>query len=210
MVSTYGQGLSATVTHDTFTQMYNQFKGMVISVVREKLGETSIPDTSGEDVSQEVFLQLWRSLQNGVSIEYPRSFIKGITYHCISDAYEKRFKCKQRHTSLKTEEYSIEQYLERASSDTEMEIDCILDEGLESNDNVEETALKNEFKDVCVRIIQSLPHEHWKQVVYLNRIEGYSYPEISNVLNIPLEKVKGYGKRGFKILETELKKIFSE
>jgi RNA polymerase sigma factor (sigma-70 family) len=78
-----------------------------------------------------------------------------------------------------------------------------------SESDLESQIVRNEFREICYQAIEALPHEHWKSVVRLHKLEGWTYSEIAEALGWDLEKVKGYGKRGTKVFISEIRKRYN-
>lgn len=193
-----------------FSESYTKYHGKIESMISKRLKESRIPGIDSIDICQEVFLGYWKQLQKGKVITTPLAYLKTIACRCIADAYEKRFHYHQLNpdkprTGMKYDDSDI-QGVEEFSIDSEMNIE--LTNSLASEENIETSLENKEFREICLEVIASLPKKSWQQVVYLNKLEGLSFPEISETLGLGLEEVKGYGKRGSKMFIHEMKKRY--
>jgi len=228
--SLFGQVEAVEKIEELFAEFYRRHIVSVMSFICRKLGQSVIPDQNAEDIAQEAFQGLWKQIKAGRQIANPSAYLRQIVGNCISDAYEKRFHYRQLNPNLSRRE--IRQKLkERDSSlrhveETPFEISSTDDgsatrradrENIEaafqqyqSESDTESDIVHNEFREICYQAIEALPHEHWKNVVRLHKLEGWTYSEIADELGWEVEKVKGYGKRGTKVFISEIRKRYNE
>lgn len=194
-----------------FSGIYTKYNSKIERIISKRLKESKIPDVDSMDICQDVFLGYWKQLQNGKVINTPLAYLKTIASRCIADAYEKRFHFHQLNpdtprTGMQYDDSEIHS-IEEFSIDSELNIE--ITNSLASEENIETSFENKEFQEICLEVIASLPKKSWQQVVYLNKMEGLSFPEISEKLGLGLEEVKGYGKRGSKVFICEMKRRYN-
>ena len=212
-----------------FAEFYKRHIVSVMALIHQKLGQSVIPDQNAEDIAQEAFQGLWKQIKAGRQIANPRAYLRQIVGNCISDAYERRFHYRQLNPNLSRREIHHKlrekdrglRHIEETPFDTSSADDEGSDrradgENIEaafqqyqSESDIESQIVRNEFREICYQAVEALPHEHWKSVVRLHKLEGWTYPEIADALGWDLEKVKGYGKRGTKVFISEICKRYS-
>ena len=211
-----------------FAEFYKRHIVSVMALIRQRLGQSVIPDRNAEDIAQEAFQGLWKQIKAGRQIANPRAYLRQIVGNCISDAYETRFHYRQLNPNLSRRE--IQQKLKKkdrslrhieetpfdtSSADDEDSDHRVGGENIEaafqqyqSESDIESQIVRNEFMEICYQAIEALPHEHWRNVVRLHKLEGWTYPEIADAFGWNVEKVKGYGKRGTKVFISEIRKRY--
>jgi len=225
----FGQLGATEKIESLFAEFYKRHIVSVMGLIHQKLGQSVIPDQNAEDIAQEAFQGLWKQIKAGRQIANPRAYLRQIVGNCISDAYEKRFHYRQLNPNLSRREIHHKlrekdralRHIEETPFDTSSTDDEGSDrradgENIEaafqqyqSESDIESQIVRNEFREICYQAIEALPHEHWKSVVRLHKLEGWTYSEIANALGWDLEKVKGYGKRGTKVFTSEIRKRYS-
>ena len=212
-----------------FAEFYNRHIIAVMGLIRERLGKSKIPDCNAEDIAQEAFQGLWRQIIAGRQIANPSAYLRQIVCNCISDAYERRYHHHQLnpHLSrreiqqrLQTEDDSLRQIhevpFETHINTYDGESNLLVAherpeaslEKYQSKSDIETNVVRNEFREICLQVINTLPHEHWKTVTRLHKLEGWTYSEIAAEMNLSVEQVKGYGKRAAKVFMEEMRKRF--
>ncbi|MEN6460147.1 MAG: RNA polymerase sigma factor [Syntrophomonas sp.] len=121
--------------------------------------------SDAEEVLQEAYLQIYLNIQKLKSAEAFRSWFGKIITHLAF----RRSKLNGRFKQIPLDEV------------TEIESTFI--------DSPEEFTLKQEERDILFKILETLPDEY-RAALILREWEGYSYREISEVLDIPLGTVK--------------------
>jgi RNA polymerase sigma factor (sigma-70 family) len=224
----FGQVGAAENIELLFAEFYKRHIVSVMALIRQKLGQSVIPDQNAEDIAQEAFQGLWKQIKAGRQITNPIAYLKQIVGNCISDAYEKRFHYRQLNPNLSRREIQEKlrekdrslRHIEETPFDANSADDEDFDrrtgrENIEaalqqyqSESDIESQIVRNEFLEICHQAIEALPHEHWKRVVRLHKLEGWTYSEIARAFGWDLEKVKGYGKRGTKVFISEIRKRY--
>jgi len=89
-----------------FDEIYNENYRLVFNVVQKMISNSD--DVS--DLVQEVFISLFKNLERGMSIEYPRSWLYKVTVNKCIDYMKKRQKHEKNEsaTHLKAENYTLE------------------------------------------------------------------------------------------------------
>lgn len=123
-----------------------------------------------EDIAQEVFIKAYQSL-NGYNPKLKfSSWIYRIAHNLCVDYLRKRN--KKNHLSLDIEDEESQALIQKIASD----------------DNIAKNIQSHETNQAVQSIIQSLP-DKYRTVIILAFIEGKSYEEISDILQIPIGTV---------------------
>ena len=123
------------------------------------------------DVSQEVFLKVYRSLKSFNGDSEFSTWLYRIAKNTALDFVRKR----------KTASVSLD------SSGEEGEGFDVPDESISASP--EKTALKNEKHEILYKAIDALSDEH-REIIILRDLNDYSYEEISDILKIEVGTVK--------------------
>jgi RNA polymerase sigma factor (sigma-70 family) len=225
----FGQVGATEKIESLFAEFYQRHIVSVMALICQRLGQSIIPDQNAEDIAQEAFQGLWKQIKAGRQIANPRAYLRQIVANCISDAYEKRFHYRQLNPNLSRREIQQKlrdkdrslRHIEETPFDTNStdedsgqrttgeNIEAAVQQ-YQAESDLESQIVYREFREICCQAIEALPHEHWKSVVRLHKLEGWTYAEIADALGWDLEKVKGYGKRGTKVFISEIRKRYSE
>ncbi|MFO7444881.1 MAG: RNA polymerase sigma factor [Ignavibacteriaceae bacterium] len=139
-----------------------------------------------DDITQEVFIRLWRNIDN-FNVGSAGSYIMKITHNLCLDYIKKRKLSLSR-------EYAIDDYFEETHADNH-------------NENNPQSSAHWGIMSVKIKdAIYKLP-DNLKSVFVLYEIEGYKYTEISKALDMPLNTVKVYLMRARQKLQEELKEF---
>ena len=130
------------------------------------------------EIVQEIFLDLWLR-RDQVFIEDLERYLFSATKYKVLDFYKKEFTRKQ--------------YAE-----------SVWVSGLDESYDTEETIAYNELSRSIVACIEQLP-EKTRVIFDLNRIQGKSPDEVSDVLGIPLRTVEYHISQGLKSLRRSLR-----
>ena len=144
-----------------------------------------------EDISQDVFLKSYRSLNGFKRNSQFSTWIYRIAHNACIDHHRKK----------KVETVS----LTRSDEDNGKQDNEIVSDSL----SLEEEVLMNERKNAVHSAIAKLRPEY-RTVIILRDIDGLSYDEIAGVLNIPLGTVKSYISRAREELRTTLNHVFGK
>lgn len=83
-------------------------------------------------------------------------------------------------------------------------LDVLLNDSSDYKDYIKHDNIEDLFEDDIIDALQKLPY-HFRLVVLLCDIEGFSYNEIANIINSPLGTVMSRLYRGRKLLQRYLK-----
>jgi RNA polymerase sigma-70 factor (ECF subfamily) len=168
---------------DAFRELVEQYSRMVINTCYGFLRSQK----DGEDIAQEVFIEVFISIQKFRGDSKLSTWIYRIAVTKSLDQLKMR-KRKKRATQLKSL---------FGMDNNEMEI-------LANNEsNPESIAEKQERKIVLQTAISSLA-ENQKIAITLNKIEGFSYKEISEIMDISISSVESLIVRAKKNLKNKL------
>ena len=156
----------------TFEQMLNGYQVKVFRLACGMLGN----ETSAEDVTQEVFLKIWKALPKYRGDATPSSWIYTITRNtCFSEIKKRNLR---RNVSLGDEAVVVE--VDRKVA--------------------EEPPENPAGREMDVQVLLAGLPEHYRRVVTLFYLEQKSYEEVAAMLDIPMGTVKTYLHRAKKEL----------
>ena len=139
-----------------------------------------------DDITQEVFIRLWRNIDN-FKEESTASYIMKITHNLCLDYLQKQKINMGR-------EYHIDEIFEETHADN-----------YQDNNPLTKThwvMMNTKIKEAISRLPENL-----KSVFVLHEIEGFKYNEISKTLSMPLNTVKVYLMRARLKLQNDLKEF---
>ncbi|MEU8223616.1 sigma-70 family RNA polymerase sigma factor [Kribbella sp. NPDC048915] len=139
--------------------------------------------TDAEDLLQEMYLHAYR----GFGRFEPGSNLNAWLHRILKNAFINTYRQRQRRPVVVPEETSADSRIDRADVEDSAEtvvIDTVLDERLQD-------------------ALWSLP-EHYRRVVLLHDVDGYSYKEIAGIVDIPLGTVMSRLHRGHRALRKRL------
>jgi RNA polymerase sigma-70 factor (ECF subfamily) len=139
-----------------------------------------------DDVTQEVFIRLWKNIDN-FNVNSTAAYIMKITHNLCLDYL------KRRSVNL-SREYAIDEEFEESYA------------GNNPEDNPQNVTHWGCMSTKIKEAISRLP-ENLRSVFVLYEIEGYKYTEISKTLDMPLNSVKVYLMRARLKLQDELKEF---
>jgi len=143
-----------------------------------------------QDISQEVFLKAYRSLQNFDERSAFSTWLYRITHNTCIDEMRKR-KGKQC--------YSLEEELESADGSMQRQV-------ADAGDTPEESLMRKEQKSEILQALDTLSEEH-KAAIILRDVKGMAYEEIAEILELSLGTVKSRISRARNQLKTEILKM---
>ncbi|MCT4543996.1 MAG: sigma-70 family RNA polymerase sigma factor [Vallitalea sp.] len=153
-----------------FEKLIIKYEKKVYNIAYQMFGN----EHDAYDISQDVFIKVYTSLDN---FNYKSSFstwIHRIAVNKCIDEYRKRKKTNKNE--------SIDDSFEQEDGIIQKQF---VDKGL----TPEETALKNETISFVRESINELKEEH-KIIIILRDIKGYSYDEIADILDVSIGTVK--------------------
>ncbi len=139
------------------------------------------------DIMQEVYIKIFRSIKS-FDESYPLlPWLKKITVNtCLNYLRDNR---KDKHLPIDGLAEDENSYLEL----------------IESLENVEETILQNESRQMIIQAIQVLP-EIYRIALTLRYLEEMSYVEMAQILNLPTGTIKSHISRARRLLKQHLQK----
>ena len=169
--------------HDAFNGIIEKYYRSVLNLVYRFYG---CEPHEAEDIAQEVFLRIFRSIGK---FEGRSSFFTYLYKVTMNLCFKKR-----------------------KSSKAVASLDELQDHGAglcDSRSSVESDYQKEELGKMVHEAISSLPEEQ-RAVVVLNRFQGLSYEEIAQVLNLSLPAVKSRLHRAKIALKEKLAPLLGE
>lgn len=148
-----------------FEKLVDKYKNKVFNIIYRVLGN----DKFSEDIAQEVFIKVFRDLRKfkGKS-SFSTWLYRIVVNRCIDETKKHKYKYEKNFTD-EEKEY----------------IDMVFSDGYDMTKNFE----SNEIKSVVHKSLAQLDAKY-RMIVNLRDIEGFSYQEISEIMNISVEKVK--------------------
>lgn len=173
--------LSQQGHQDAFSTLYERLFGTVFKRVRY-----SVPERDVEDVTQEVFISVMRSLKNYRGDAKFRTWLRTLVTRQIADYYRRR----------KSVEPDLEISEELEEDDPSYHTHQVRLAMPEKGDLDDQIIIRQ-----CMR---QLP-DHYREIILLRFVEGLPFNEISEVQNMNLEATKSQFRRAIaamqKILE---------
>ncbi|RME68769.1 MAG: sigma-70 family RNA polymerase sigma factor [Nitrospirae bacterium] len=166
---------------DTFNVLFEEFKDMVYSLAYHMTGSRE----DAQDITQEVFINVYRGLKGFKGQSSPKTWIYRITMNTIRAYYrKKRFKS------------IVYLFSDRGDRSVETEL---------TKDNDPELQLHQiEFMRVLRSVLKKLTF-HQRAVFVMKHIKGMKLKEISEVLQCSEGTVKSHLFRAVKVLKKGLK-----
>lgn len=158
----------------SFEQLINQYQKMAYNVAYRIMGNQE----DAKDMTQEALIKVFKSLKR---FRMDASFSTWL-YRIVMNT------CKDELRKKKMKTISIDQTYETSSGEVKMELE---DEKL----GPEGKLLQKETQFFVQEALQTLPEAN-RTVLVLRDIKGFSYDEISEVLNLPKGTVKSRINRG--------------
>jgi RNA polymerase sigma-70 factor (ECF subfamily) len=165
---------------DAFRQLVLRYNRLVISVAYKALGDMSL----AEDVAQEVFLKIHRSLPAYRPEKPFVHWLHRITSNAVTDALRRR-------TKVSVSLDAMEQPPAAADSDPQ------------------DVAARHDLQKAVRNAIATLP-EHYRDTLSLQVFNELSYDEIARTLEIPLGTVMSRLNAAKRLLREKLAGVMSE
>ncbi len=144
-------------------------------------------DNNADDLVQETYLKAFKFLQDDKEIRNVKAWLFRILMNTFINKYRK----DKREPSL-VDFDSVEAFHE--SLQEEVQTPSILDD---------ESVLDSLMDDNIKRALEALPDD-FRMVILLSIVEGFSYKEISKIVNCPVGTVMSRIYRGRKMLKEKL------
>ena len=142
-------------------------------------------DSQVEDIAQEVFIKVYKNLSKFNEQSSLYTWIYRITMNACFDEIKKEKKV-----------YHLSNYIDTDDGEQEIEYE-------DEKQNVDEIVERKLNKEVLIKAIKSL-NEEYRSLIVLRDIRGFSYWEISDMLNMKLGTVKSKISRARESLKKEL------
>ncbi|MFV0313919.1 MAG: RNA polymerase sigma factor [Anaerotignum sp.] len=169
-----------------FEELILQHEKMVYNVALRMMNHSE----DAKDISQEVFIKAYRNISNFDERSTFSTWIYRITTNTCIDEMRKR-KGKQT--------FSLDNEFEGEESSWKREV-------ADDADTPEKSLLKKEEKNEILMAMEGVSEEY-KMVFILRDIQGLSYEEISDILDLTLGTVKSRISRARKNIKEEIYKI---
>lgn len=166
-----------------FEAVVERHQRKVYTFARYYLGQAE----EAEDITQEVFLKLWRSRRQ-IDAEGTRAWLLKVTRNACFD------RLRRRRTAARI----------FAEDDSET---SVLDRVSMADPDPETRAAAADFRRHLGEALEQLS-DPMKSIVILREIQGLKYDEIASVLDVPLNTVRVYLHRGRARLRELLKEIY--
>lgn len=165
---------------EAFTSLYDRYLPVVYNRVRYK-----IPETDVEDVTQEVFITLMKSLPNFEFRSQFKTWLRTLVNRRIVDYYRRR-KPVNSESDLQTGE-------DQGSCLEQMEI------AMDTKNWDDIIALR--------RALKKLP-EHYQEIILLRFVDGLQFSEIASLNGQTLEATKSLFRRSISALRTTMDEAY--
>lgn len=177
-------------SEEAFASLIAQYHQPIYSLVARTIRNPS----DAPDLTQEIFLKVFRGIRGFKGDSSLRTWIYRIAVHESSN------QCRwwRRH---REREVALEEELSCASGDTEglTLLETLASEGVSPFD----AAAQSELRQAIETILREVP-EPYRTTVVLRDIEGFSYEEVAEILNVQLGTVKSRLMRGRAHLKDKL------
>jgi len=172
---------------ESFDEIFHRHQSMVFNLTLRILGDRE----EALDVSQEVFFAVYRKLRRFRGESSLKTWIYRIAINCATN------RCRWWNRLRRCGTVSLDEHLNRDESRT-------FSESLESRGRTPEQALLLQETRICIqRSLLRLPVQQ-RVAIIMREIEGLSYEEIAELLQISLGTVKSRIARGREELKRRL------
>lgn len=170
-----------------FTNLIDKYKQLVFGLAMKMLQD----GFESEDICQEVFLRVYKKLDQ-FKVKYQfRDWLYAISVNIITDKLRKK-----KFSLLSLNKSNINE------DEDQRELDIA-----DHTQNPETIVIDKERRDEVIKHINSLPLKY-KMVMVLRYMESLSYQEISQATHLPLGTVKTFLFRAQKILLKKMKHFY--
>ncbi len=168
-------------SEEAFSLLIAQYHQPLYSLISRSLNDPS----DAADITQEVFLKVFRSIRSFHGDSTLRTWLYRIALREASN--QRRWWSRHRR-----QEITIDSSARETHEDSESSLAAVLaDKGSDPFDH----AVQNELRVRVEASLREIP-EAFRTVIVLREIEGFSYDEIAEVLNVNLGTVKSRLTRG--------------
>lgn len=166
--------------NNAFRFLVSKYQRLVLHVV----GRIIRQQDELEDTCQEVFIKVFRRLDNFRGDSKLSTWIATIAYNTAITAYRK----KQGRSELSYSETPA------------------LVESEKGSGTAQKTMEQNELRKYMLQLIETMP-VHYRSVITLYHLEEFSYKEIVEITGMPEGTVKSYLSRARTLLKTKIEKV---
>lgn len=164
------RGAAMKAVHADFQEVYELYRPKIVGYLRRLVGETE-----AEDVAQEVFLKVSRSLDEFRGESQLSTWI----YRIATNAALDRWKSRSRREKLSDD----------ASADDKTEVEDKDAWTGEKKPSLETSLIRKEMNECIRNIVDNLPLDY-RTVMVLSEVEGFTNKEIAEIAGVSLETVK--------------------
>lgn len=173
---------------EAFKKLYNEYAPKIYGILRNY-----VPPNEIEDALQEVFLRILKGINNFEGRSKLSTWIYRIAVNVGKDYSKKSNNIQEKTISMENDNYEEKDDFQ-PSSDT----------------NVQKQALTELNYELILNIMEKL-NEDERLIIKLRDIDGLSYSEISEIMNIPIGTVKSklhYARKKLRKLIEEEKLVW--
>jgi RNA polymerase sigma-70 factor (ECF subfamily) len=190
--ATIGRILSGNI--DAFGDIVAEYKGLVFHVVRSMIADNS----EHEDLAQDILIRVYESLPRFQSRCGLATWISRIAYNTCLNRLRR------------TKSHPQDNLECRVKDDRMNDVDLSHDSGLNSLDSPTPHAVicRKELEATVRDSVKRLPM-HYRLVVTLHYLEGFSIPDLAESLGIPKGTIKSHLFRSRVMLKSDLLQKFT-
>jgi len=167
-------------SQDAYRLLVERHKAFLFTLIRTKVHSRE----TAEDLAQEVFLKLYRSLDGFRGEAKLTTWLYRIALNTVKD-YERS----------------------RKRRPTEAILDTVRGWFGSRREEPEARALENEERELILRILKELP-EKYRDILYLHYCKELSYQELSRALGLPVKTVETRLYRGKALLKKKWLEVY--
>jgi len=171
--------------------IFKKEKGNLFNFIRKNV----LSKEDAEDILNDVFLRLIENIPEIEIVENLTSWLFTVARNRITDKYRKK----------KPDLFSDIEIV-KSDEDDSLNLSDILPDKRILPDN---ETIYNELWDVVEETLDELPEEQ-KEIFVLNEFEGYSYKEISLMLDVPVNTLLSRKRYSVLYLRKKLQKLYKE
>jgi len=171
--------------------VFKKEKGSLFNFIRKSV----LSKEDAEDILNDVFLRLIEKYPELEIVENLTSWLFTIARNRITDKYRKK----------KPKIFSDIEIIKSDDDDSLNLSDIICD----TSDLPDKEIIINELWNEVEEVLDQLPDEQ-KEVFILNELEGYSYKEISLMLDVPVNTLLSRKRYSVLYLRKKLQKLYKE
>jgi RNA polymerase sigma-70 factor (ECF subfamily) len=179
-----------TGSEEAFALLIAQYHQSLYSLIARSIQDPA----DAADITQEVFIKVFRNIRGFHGEASLRTWLYRIALHEASN--QRRWWSRHKKRELTIDSSANE-------TDDESEMPCLSTTLADQRDSPFDCAVRQQLRERMEAALQQLP-EAYRTVVILREIEGFSYEEIAEILDVNLGTVKSRLTRGRSALRTVL------